>query len=100
MAKAEARRTKKENFLITYLKETRAELRKVHWPSQLEARTLTLVVVGVTIFMALLLGALDSLFSWLLTGIISLNPVQIIVSVLIVVALFGVGFVITREEQY
>ena len=53
MAKTEARRAKKDNFLITYLKETRAELRKVHWPTQQEARTLTLVVLAVTWLVAL-----------------------------------------------
>ena len=98
MAKTEARRAKKSNFFITYLKETRAELRKVNWPSQQEARTLTLVVMAVTIAMAVLLGVLDFVFDRLLNGIVNLNVVAIVLSLLIVVGLFGAGFLITREE--
>jgi preprotein translocase subunit SecE len=98
MAKTEARRAKKDNFLIAYLKETRAELRKVNWPSQQEARTLTLVVMAVTIAMAMLLGVLDFLFDRLLNGIVNLNVVAIVLSLLIVVGLFGAGYLITREE--
>jgi len=97
MAKTEARRVKKDNFIIAYLKETRAELRKVHWPTQQEARTLTLVVMGVTVSMAALLGLLDFIFDRLLNGIVNLNPLAIILSVLIVVGVFVAGFIITRE---
>ena len=60
MAKATA---KKENVVIRYLKETRAELKKVNWPSRQEATNLTLIVIAVTTFMALLLGLIDYLFS-------------------------------------
>jgi preprotein translocase subunit SecE len=97
MAKTEVRRAKKDNFIIAYLKETRAELRKVHWPTQQEARTLTLVVMGVTVSMAALLGFLDFVFDRLLNGIVNLNPLAIILSAVIVVGMFGVGFIITRE---
>ena len=40
--------------LIGYLKETRAELRKVTWPTRKEAWNLTLVVVGVTVAMSII----------------------------------------------
>jgi preprotein translocase subunit SecE len=60
VAKATA---KKENVVIKYLKETRAELKKVNWPSRQEATNLTLIVIAVTTFMALLLGLLDYLFA-------------------------------------
>ena len=60
MAKATA---KKENVVIKYLKETRAELKKVNWPSRREATNLTLIVLAVTTFMALLLGFLDYIFA-------------------------------------
>jgi len=55
---------KKDNFLVKYFKETRAELRKVSWPSRQEALNLTLIVVGFTVFMAALLGIIDYLFAW------------------------------------
>jgi preprotein translocase subunit SecE len=98
MAKTEVRKAKRENFLIGYLKETRAELRKVNWPSRVEARTLTIVVVAVTIAMAALLGVSDFVFQRLLNGIITVNPIAIILTVLILLGLLGAGIVITREE--
>jgi preprotein translocase subunit SecE len=55
---------KKDNFIIKYFKETRAELRKVTWPTRQEALNLTLIVVGFTIFMAALLGIIDYIFAW------------------------------------
>jgi preprotein translocase subunit SecE len=55
---------KKENVIIKYLKETRAELRKVNWPNRQEALNLTLIVVAFTVFMAALLGIIDYIFAW------------------------------------
>jgi preprotein translocase subunit SecE len=55
---------KKDNFLVRYLKETRAELKKVSWPTRQEALNLTLIVVAFTIFMAALLGIIDYIFAW------------------------------------
>jgi preprotein translocase subunit SecE len=98
MAKTDTRRVKKDNFLISYLKETRAELRKVHWPTQQEARTLMLVVMGVTIAMAVLLGSLDLVFGRLMAGVINLNPLAIVASLLIVIGMLGAGYVIMRQE--
>lgn len=98
MAKTETRRPKNDNVVISYLKETRAELRKVHWPSQQEARMLTLIVLAVTISMAAFLGILDYVFDRLIAGVINLNPIALIVSVLMVVGLFVAGYFITREE--
>jgi preprotein translocase subunit SecE len=64
VAKASAKgRQKKENAIIRYIKETRAELRKVSWPSREEAINLTAIVVAVTAAMALFLGVVDFLFS-------------------------------------
>jgi len=99
MAKSEASRAKKDNFLIGYFKETRAELRKVHWPSREESRMLTLVVLTATIGLAFLLGVLDFVFDRLLNGIISLNALAIGFSVLLVAGMFVSGYMITREER-
>ncbi len=64
MAKASPKsRQKKENAIVKYLKETRAELRKVSWPSREEAINLTAIVVAVTTAMAVFLGVVDYLFS-------------------------------------
>jgi len=63
LAKAKAS-VKKDNFIVRYFKETRAELRKVSWPTRQEALNLTLIVVAFTIFMAALLGIIDYIFAW------------------------------------
>jgi preprotein translocase subunit SecE len=60
---AKAAASKKENVVIKYLKETRAELKKVNWPSRQEATNLTLIVLAVTTFMAILLGFIDYIFT-------------------------------------
>ena len=71
MAKASAKgRQKKENAIVRYLKETRAELRKVSWPSRDEAVNLTIIVMAVTTAMAAFLGIVDFLFSKLFSLII------------------------------
>lgn len=57
---------KPDNALVRYLKETRAELRKVSWPTREEATNLTLIVLGVTAAMAVFLGAVDLLFQTLI----------------------------------
>jgi preprotein translocase subunit SecE len=68
---AEERRDQpaRPNAFAVYLRETRGELRKVTWPTREEAQRLTAIVLGVTLMMALFLGALDFLFS---TGMKSL----------------------------
>jgi len=48
--------------LTRYLRETRAELDKVVWPTRHEATNLTIVVLAVTLGMAILLGSADYLF--------------------------------------
>jgi len=67
VAKAAA---KQENAIVRYFKETRAELRKVNWPNRQQATNLTLIVLAVTVFMAVVLGAIDYLFAQLFSLII------------------------------
>jgi len=88
---------KKENAIVRYLRETRAELHKVHWPTRQEAWNLTKVVLIVTVSMAILLGLLDYLFALELSGIIDGSAIAI--GALIVVAVGGiVAFVILNRE--
>ena len=51
---------KQDNRMVRYFKETRAEVRKVHWPSRKDARSLTTVVLVVTIIMTIFLGLIIS----------------------------------------
>jgi preprotein translocase subunit SecE len=79
----------KQNVVVAYLRETRAELRKVHWPTKDEALNLTKVVLAVTVGMALFLGLLDYLFAMELAGLIVGDVVAIVV-----VAVLAIGGVL------
>lgn len=102
MAKTKAAKKKakpkKENVVIRYLRETRAELRKVHWPTRQEAWNLTKVVLVVTISMALLLGLLDYVFALELKGIITGSAVAIGVAAVVVVASVLVVVILSRQS--
>ena len=56
--------------IITYLKESREELKKVVWPSKKETRNHTLLVIGITLTVAVFLGAVDYFFNFILENII------------------------------
>ncbi len=73
MAKSRAASKKKSNPVIRYLRETRAELKKVTWPTRQEATKLTIIVLIVVAFMSALLGTLDYIFSRVMGYIISLG---------------------------
>ncbi len=56
--------------IVEYFKDTRGELRKVTWPTRKAATNLTLIVLGVTVAMAIFLGAIDLLSATLIRLII------------------------------
>ena len=85
------------NAVIRYLRGTRAELRKVHWPTREEAWNLTKIVMIVTVSFAVLLGLLDYLFSRELRGIMSGDAVAL--GVLIVVLVAGVLAAVVLGRQ-
>ncbi len=49
--------------LTQYFRETRAELRKVTWPTRQESLNLTGLVLAVMVFLSLVLAGLDAVFS-------------------------------------
>ncbi len=83
--------------LIRYLTETRAELRKVTWPTRKEAWNLTLVVVAVTVAMSIILGTADSLFSQIMRGLVLGSWVGIVGAVAVVAAGVAVFWFTQRE---
>lgn len=105
MAKAKAakkkaksgKKQKKENTIKRYLRETRAELRKVHWPTRQEALDLTKVVMVATVSMAILLGLLDYLFALGLGGIIGGSAVAIGSAAVVAVASVVVIVILRRR---
>jgi preprotein translocase subunit SecE len=90
-------KTGKENAVVRYLRDTRAELRKVNWPTRQEAWNLTQVVLAVTISMAILLGALDYLFAQTLRGIIIGSAVAIGILIACVVVGIVVAIIVRRQ---
>lgn len=71
--------------VLGYLRDTRAELRKVTWPTREEAWNLTLIVLGTVVVMAIILGAADFIFGKIMQGIIIGNAVWVAVGVGVVV---------------
>ncbi|OIO07848.1 preprotein translocase subunit SecE [Candidatus Falkowbacteria bacterium CG_4_10_14_0_2_um_filter_41_15] len=59
------------NKLSNYIKDSVAEMKKVTWPTKKETYNYTLLVIGISLAVALFLGALDYIFSWGLTLVIT-----------------------------
>lgn len=49
---------------FSFLREVRAELKKVTWPSKNEVYSTTLIVIFATIFFGFYLFFMDIIFSW------------------------------------
>jgi preprotein translocase subunit SecE len=52
----------RERLNLTFFQEAVAELRKVHWPTREQARNLTALVIGVSLAVGMILGAMDFVF--------------------------------------
>jgi preprotein translocase subunit SecE len=55
---------------INYIKDTKAELKHVSWPTGRQAVTATVLVVLISLVVALFTGALDYVFTQVLNWII------------------------------
>ena len=53
-----------------YLKDSKAELKKVAWPTKKEVTKHSLTVIGVSVFVAVFLGIVDYLLNLLLEFVI------------------------------
>lgn len=53
----------KRNFLVAYLQSAFEEFGKITWPTKEQAAFLTVIVVAVSFFVAVLIGVLDFGFS-------------------------------------
>ncbi len=58
--------------VIPFLKEVRAEIKKVTWPSRKEIYSTTIVVILATIFFGFYLYFMDIIFSFVIKNIQSL----------------------------
>ncbi len=52
-----------DNKLINYLLASKAEMKKVTWPTKKQTIDHTLLVIGISLAVAVFLGALDYVFS-------------------------------------
>jgi len=64
-------KTKKSNAITRWWRETLGELRKVSWPTPLEAWQLTKIVIVVILIMSAILGLLDFVFTRLIALVLS-----------------------------
>ncbi len=67
-----ARKVRWYKRIIPFLKEVRAEVKKVTWPSRNEVYSTTIVVILATFFFGFYLFFMDVIFSWLVAQIKSL----------------------------
>lgn len=58
------------NKLIKYIKASAEEMKKVTWPTKKETYNYTLLIIGISLAVAVFLGALDYIFSFVLKLII------------------------------
>lgn len=65
-----ALQTAKGKAFFTLFKEARIEIRKVVWPTRQETLQTTAIVVVFVLVVGLLLWAIDSLLSWVVSGVI------------------------------
>ncbi|MBY4676881.1 preprotein translocase subunit SecE [Marinobacterium arenosum] len=65
-----ALQTEKGKSFFALFKESKAEIRKVVWPTRQETLQTTAIVVVAVLVIGLLLWGLDSLLSWLVSGVI------------------------------
>jgi preprotein translocase subunit SecE len=57
--------------LTNYIKDTKAELKHVNWPTRSQAIGYTVIVIAFSAIIAALLGAFDFIFSGILQKLIS-----------------------------
>jgi preprotein translocase subunit SecE len=55
--------------LIIFLRDVKAEIKKVTWPSKNEVYSTTIVVILATIFFGIYLYTLDIIFSWMISQV-------------------------------
>ena len=91
---------KQENRFKRYFKETRAEVRKVHWPTRKEARSLTTVVLVITIAMTIFLGVVVSPLASSIAGAVFVQQNTLIIAVAAVLAVAGIiGLAVALRRQ-
>lgn len=58
---------------VDYLKDTRAELRHVAWPTRTQTVVFTVLVVAISIFVSVYLGVFDYIFTGTLERVVNVS---------------------------
>ena len=90
---------KKVNPVVAYFRSTRAELKRVRWPTLREGWTMTKIVLLVTFSMAIFLGVLDFLFGWLLGQMIAGKVMFMVLGALLAAGLIAAVYFVGRTEE-
>ncbi len=92
-------KTRKANPIVAYFRSTRAEIRRVRWPTLDQGWAMTKIVMAVTFAMAIFLGVLDFAFGWLLGQVIGGNVLFMILGAIVAVALIGAVYLVGQTEE-
>lgn len=65
-----SKKYKKDNHMLSYFKEVRAEMKHVSWPTRAQAVVYTIVVVVVSLATAFYLGLWDYVFGLVIRHVI------------------------------
>ncbi len=68
----EKEKERQDSALVTLVRETRAEIKKVVWPTREEIVRLTILVIAVSAVIGVILFGVDSLSLWLYTQLLEL----------------------------
>lgn len=105
MAKSKSVRTSSANAekassnqAVQYWRGLRSEVSKVTWPTREEAQKLTIAVTLGMVAMALFLYAMDAIFQVVIGGLLELNVVWLIASVVIAIALTAAFYTNGQED--
>jgi preprotein translocase subunit SecE len=96
---AKSKRKRNVNPIVAYFRSTRAELRKVRWPTLEQGWSMTKIVLVVTFGMAIFLGVLDFFFGWLLGQVVAGSAIFIVLGILVVAAMLAAAYFIGQGEE-
>ncbi len=68
--KVKSDKNSKVNFIKDFVREARAELKKVTWPTRKQIWYWTLIVIIFTLVVSLYLGVVDFLLAWLFSALL------------------------------
>lgn len=57
--------------LTNYIKDTKSEMKHVSWPTKKQTTNFTAIVIGISVFMAALLGVFDLAYQYVLRLLLS-----------------------------